>query len=531
MVAAQGESRRPLAAAVITLILAGSFTTICSLTKEASAYTVHKPILIVGDSSFTAENGVTGGNGTQSDPFIIEGWEIDASSIDYGITIWDADAYFVVRHVYIHSDSSTTHEIDLVSSHRGQIVDSIISGGSRGISAELTNVTVASCRIADTRYGVFSTQSENITIVNSSISNTVYGISLEHSRRVSVTDSTFAVGYSGIEIIDTGDSVIATNTFSDLYFGIYLESSDNASVFGNVLSEGVQNGIYAYSTEYSMMGANNVAGGEYGIYFGHSNTSSAIGNSVRSNSEAGVYVYMSSDIALKNNTMRDNSWGVVLNQSSSISVHGNDFLNNSVQTSDDNIAANRWWDAYPRGGNFYSDYTGSDQLSGPSQNQLGPDGIGDSNYFDYYGARDRYPLITPRALADPPEAIFTISTADDNGTIVFTFDASSSYDLETRPEDLMVRWDWEGDGVWDTTWSSEKLSHHQYAETGAYQVRLQVRDAGGLVNVTTEGIGYAYDSGSYLSSVWWAALIAVIATLAVSLFVVLLFRRKRRTQA
>ncbi len=33
----------------------------------------HPPILINGNGGFTTENGVTGGSGTASDPYIIEG--------------------------------------------------------------------------------------------------------------------------------------------------------------------------------------------------------------------------------------------------------------------------------------------------------------------------------------------------------------------------------------------------------------------------------------------------------------------------
>ncbi|MCU0853298.1 MAG: hypothetical protein MUC90_08625, partial [Thermoplasmata archaeon] len=39
----------------------------------------HSPILIDGNDSFTKENGVTRGEGTVDDPYVISGWDIDAS--------------------------------------------------------------------------------------------------------------------------------------------------------------------------------------------------------------------------------------------------------------------------------------------------------------------------------------------------------------------------------------------------------------------------------------------------------------------
>ncbi|MDI6707562.1 MAG: hypothetical protein QME47_00485 [Candidatus Thermoplasmatota archaeon] len=52
--------------------------------------TEHEPILIDGNENFTAENGVSNpsAEGTESDPYIIENWDIDASTAN-GIEIRD----------------------------------------------------------------------------------------------------------------------------------------------------------------------------------------------------------------------------------------------------------------------------------------------------------------------------------------------------------------------------------------------------------------------------------------------------------
>ena len=64
-------------------------------------YTPHDPIYINGNDKFTSENGVTGGSGTSNDPFVIENWEIDASSMD-GITIRNVSVFFEIRNCYVH---------------------------------------------------------------------------------------------------------------------------------------------------------------------------------------------------------------------------------------------------------------------------------------------------------------------------------------------------------------------------------------------------------------------------------------------
>jgi hypothetical protein len=58
-------------------------------------------------------------------------------------------------------------------------------------------------------------------------------------------------------------------------------------------------------------------------------------------------------------------------------------------------ATNTWDNGYPSGGNYWSDYTGSDAKSGPNQDQSGSDGIGDTpRVIDFYN-KDNYPLMEP----------------------------------------------------------------------------------------------------------------------------------------
>jgi len=64
------------------------------------------------------------------------------------------------------------------------------------------------------------------------------------------------------------------------------------------------------------------------------------------------------------------------------------------------------------------------------------------------------------------------------------FDASSSTDGDPSAT-LQARWDWEGDGVWDTPWSSTLTIEHVFTTAGAYLVKLEVFDSHGL----TGGIG------------------------------------------
>ena len=45
-------------------------------------YTPHDVIRINGDSDFNSSHGVVSGSGTQDDPYIISGWDIDAHGLE-----------------------------------------------------------------------------------------------------------------------------------------------------------------------------------------------------------------------------------------------------------------------------------------------------------------------------------------------------------------------------------------------------------------------------------------------------------------
>lgn len=95
------------------------------------------------------------------------------------------------------------------------------------------------------------------------------------------------------------------------------------------------------------------------------------------------------------NTLYDNFYaGIGLSDASNNYIFHNNFKSNRHQAYDD--ATNIWDNGYPSGGNYWSDYTGSDSDG---------DGIGDTPYAILDGINtDRYPLMAPYTDKDtiPP---------------------------------------------------------------------------------------------------------------------------------
>jgi PKD repeat protein len=95
---------------------------------------------------------------------------------------------------------------------------------------------------------------------------------------------------------------------------------------------------------------------------------------------------------------------------------------------------------------------------------------------------------TVRPTGTKPNASFFVKPSTARVSVTFTFNASGSTDKEDLSEDLVVRWDWENDGVWDTDYSPDKIATHQYSTAGIYTINLEVKDTQGLTDTTTRRI-------------------------------------------
>jgi len=171
--------------------------------------------------------------------------------------------------------------------------------------------------------------------------------------------------------------------------GYMLQASGNAS---GLLLSGVSN-VTVKDTS--------IINSRYGIYLASSSGDVLFGNNV-TNSCYGITFMLDSDnnTVIENNIINNSYNGVTLLYSSNNRFYHNNFNNdNQVLTY---RSTNFWDDGYPSGGNYWRDYSGGDQKSGPNQNVTGTDGIGDAPYFIDNNNTDHYPLM--RAYSSSPNA-------------------------------------------------------------------------------------------------------------------------------
>jgi hypothetical protein len=97
--------------------------------------------------------------------------------------------------------------------------------------------------------------------------------------------------------------------------------------------------------------------------------------------------------------------------------------------------------------------------------------------------------IAPKAIIGPVSPTYKV-TGESVG-----FSGGRSYDDVTPVGSLSFRWDFDGDGQFDTSWTNASDAAWTYRRVGQYVVRLEVRDADGLVGRDTYGV-YVFPSGS-----------------------------------
>jgi len=97
----------------------------------------------------------------------------------------------------------------------------------------------------------------------------------------------------------------------------------------------------------------------------------------------------------------------------------------------------------------------------------------------------------------PPVAAFSVDPASGVTGTQFVFDPSATHDNEDSLAWLQVRFDWEGDGVYDTGWlnPTNPAPEHSYASVGDYTVIMKAKDTDGLTD-TVSHVVHVGDPGS-----------------------------------
>jgi len=393
----------------IVLLLFASAVTLTSIAPDVrdsaperasiEAYTPRAPISIDGDTGFNNSTGVTWGSGTPLDPYVIEGWEIDAGGSSNGIYIGNTTKDFSIRNCSLYNATTLHHAgIKLHNVTHGELVGDNCSGnwGEGVLVTNCSDVKIADCLVSSNHFnGTFITGSTEISVTNSSVKNNSFnGIFFEFCSNVTIEGGAVqSSGRTGIYLSSCLNSNAANiSSLFNTWYGMYLKSCVNqnatnvnsssngfAGIFlSNCLNTGISGsrifsnvrtginvehsdfdvmnstvslnqirGIDALSSENATISGNTVASNNYeGLYIKNCTHGDIVKNEVASNVRSGIYITASSSNVISDNNCSNNDRNGISLESSYDNYIGNNTCSSnnlegiSLLSSDSNVLSN-----------------------------------------------------------------------------------------------------------------------------------------------------------------------------------------------
>jgi parallel beta-helix repeat protein len=315
-------------------------------------------------------------------------------------------------------NNNTLRGLTLIDSHLCEIADNDIRGyysysyslgaGSYSYISAYTSSKIRIVRnTADWLSGIAMTNVWDSVIQGNLLTNCTVGASVSGSN-ITIEDNLFAFSSLGLSI--TGDHITAIgNVLFDVYYSplesyyppYYYSGVRGVSVYNTDWANFSENLITSTSSSHAV-----VVSTSHNIYF----TNNSIAGSIQ--------IMETNPLNISNNVIGWNANVDFIGSFLSVVdfVH-NTMLNISVTNSSSGLMIS-WSEGYPYGGNYWSQYAGVDEKSGPNQDQPGADGIGDSPYDlspSLTPDIDEYPLIAPVGVTDERPPMTTLSVNGNNG--------------------------------------------------------------------------------------------------------------------
>ena len=328
------------------------------------------------------KDGICTGNGTYSDPYVIEDLEIDSKGSGSCILIENSEVYFRIENCTLFNSGEGYREagIHLVNVNNGQMLNNNCSNNSnKGIRLWNCNNSIISGNILNKNffYGITLYGSHNYTISGNIISNTYIGIIMQaygpfkgdnnvitgnlmngcglkmhgnletllsheidttnlvngkplyyYTNEVNLSSNDFP-NAGQVMLVNCSDSFISNLKISYTTIAISLHYCNNNIISGNTLNNNTYYGIFLVYSDNNYISGNNANNNNgSGICLWDSNYNILSGNTAFYNIECGIILFESNYNTISRNTANYNQWGIILYTSSYNTILGNIVIGN-----------------------------------------------------------------------------------------------------------------------------------------------------------------------------------------------------------
>ncbi|HEC76859.1 MAG TPA: PKD domain-containing protein [Thermoplasmatales archaeon] len=408
------------------------------------------------------------------------------------------DGYTII----VHDDSSPYYEnvvIDKEITIIGENVNTVINGGGKDVIKVITNnVTISTLYLTNGDEGIYIKRVSNVWIKNCKLSgNDGSGAFVYYSDNVHIIGCTISGnGCNGLNFYHSNN-----NTISNCYIysndqGIEFEDSHHNIVQYCRIYQNNEEGLDIWqSNDNTILDSSIHDNGDDGIEVGESINNKIDNCSIFSHDSGNGIILGGSYNGVLNCKIYSNHYeGVYIDDGTNNTILGCNIYNNDEGVRSSSIGTQihycNIYDNYDYGVrnmvfeeeyiiNASYCYWGSPD--GPSGVASGSGDAVSQNVIYQPWANEPY-----GGINQSPRAVFDWEPYEPQVGETITFDASDSYD----PDGYITgyRWDWNGDGTWDTGWLSSPYATYSYSDAGTYRVKLQVKDNDGATDIQRQYI-------------------------------------------
>ena len=308
----------------------------------------------------------------------------------------------------------------------GFSISGAVDTGSKIAGIYLTSTAhhsiISNNEVTTNNYGIYLDASSNNMLDHNNISNN-QGVSNEFCfLGICIPLQGTSSGHGIYLTNSSNNKIIHNKANSNNIDGIYLTNSHNNILIDNNVNSNTENGIYLSNSNENNLTNNIMDGNKYNfrldgssesnldnkidtsnkvdgkpIYYLNGATNTIYGSS---NNIGTFYCINCANITIKDQDLKNNGVGILLWNSSNAKIYNNNLTGNQKQAIVNGGSGNVFNLTSEIGGNYWSDYTGTD---------ANRDGIGDTPYVISAGVQDAYPYIKANGWKLPRELSLKIN--------------------------------------------------------------------------------------------------------------------------